>query len=75
MDKIKVSAFIDDLQKFSRWLIEQDVKSKADLKRKFKNSGLKQYEAVQYYKILTLLDEMHRSISHYGRSHGINKGV
>ena len=63
MDKIKTSAFVGDLHKFSLWLIEQDVKSKADLKRKYKSSGLKQFEAMQYYKVLTLLDEVHRSVS------------
>jgi hypothetical protein len=62
MDIIKTSVFVADLHKFSLWLIEQDVKSKADLKRKFKSSGLKQNEAVRYYKLLTLLDEVHRGI-------------
>jgi len=62
VDKIKTSAFVADLHKFSLWLIEQDVKSKADLKRKYKSSGLKQFEAMQYYKVLTLLDEIHRRI-------------
>jgi len=64
MDKIKISALIDDLHKFSKWLIEENVESKADLKRKYQSSGLKQYKAMQYYKLLNLLDEVHRGISH-----------